>query len=48
LAAQASRQQRFKIADDILDNSGSPLLARAAVALLHKKYTQLSAQALLE
>ena len=48
LAAQASRQRRLKFADDILDNSGSPVLAHAAVVLLHKKYMQLSAQAVLE
>lgn len=44
LAAQASRVQRLKIADDALDNSGSLLRARDEVALLHKKYMQLAQQ----
>ena len=42
LAAQASREQRLKIADDILDNSGSPEQARLAVAKLHQKYSKLA------
>ena len=43
LAAQATREQRLKIADDVLDNSGSFVQTRDEVLLLHKKYTQLSA-----
>ncbi len=43
LAAQANRAQRLKIADDVLDNSGSPAAARAKVASLHEKYIYLSA-----
>ena len=43
LTAQASRDQRLKIADDILNNSGSPEQARQEVAELHKKYTELAA-----
>jgi dephospho-CoA kinase len=43
LASQAERMQRSAIADDILDNSGSLMQIRRKVALLHKKYTQLSA-----
>ena len=42
LASQASRSQRLKIADDILDNSGSPEQARKAVARLHQKYLALA------
>ncbi len=43
LQAQASRAQRLKIADDILDNSGSPSQARKKVAQLHLKYKKLAA-----
>ena len=42
LASQVSRAQRLKIADDILDNSGSLTQARLEVEKLHKKYTQLA------
>jgi dephospho-CoA kinase len=42
LASQASRSQRLEIADDILDNSGSPVQARKAVARLHRKYLALA------
>jgi dephospho-CoA kinase len=42
LAAQANRQQRLGIADDILDNSGSTADARLKVAQLHLKYLQLA------
>ena len=42
LASQASRAQRLEIADDILDNSGTPTQARMAVADLHKKYMRLA------
>lgn len=42
LAAQASREQRLKIADDILSNSDSPIQARHEVATLHKKYSKLA------
>ena len=42
LASQVSRAQRLKIADDILDNSGSPKRARQAVAQLHQKYLKLA------
>lgn len=44
LASQANREQRIKIADDVLDNSGSPKQARDAVAQLHKKYSRLAAK----
>lgn len=42
LASQASRQQRLEIADDILDNSGSPEEAKNIVAQLNQKYLQLA------
>ena len=42
LASQASREQRLKIADDILDNSGSPDQARFKVAELNLKYLKLA------
>jgi len=45
LASQASRSQRIAIADDILDNSGSPAEARSAVAQLHLKYHALAQKA---
>jgi dephospho-CoA kinase len=43
LASQLSREQRLTLADDILDNSGSPAQARDQVGQLHKKYTRLAA-----
>ena len=42
LAAQASREQRLRIADDVLNNSGSVQQARDAVALLNTKYVYLA------
>lgn len=42
LAIQASREQRLEIADDILNNSGSPVQTRRDVEMLHKKYTKLA------
>jgi dephospho-CoA kinase len=44
LAAQAGRSDRLKIADDVLDNSGSPEQARRKVARLHQKYLQLASK----
>ena len=44
LAAQASREQRLSIADDVLDNSASPEDALGKVAQLHQKYLQLAKQ----
>ena len=48
LAAQISRAQRLKIADDILENSSSPARVCAIVASLHEKYLNMSAQAVLK
>lgn len=42
LAAQAGREQRLAIADDVLLNSASPEQARLEVARLHEIYTQLA------
>lgn len=42
LDSQPSREQRFNIADDILDNSRSVERTRDEVKLLHKKYLQLA------
>jgi dephospho-CoA kinase len=42
LAAQANREQRLGIADDILDNSGSTADARLKVAQLHLQFLQLA------
>lgn len=46
LEAQASRAQRLKIADDVLENSDSPGTALAKVASLHEKYLNMSAQSI--
>ncbi len=45
LASQASRAERLKIADDVLDNSGTPEQARRKVAELHLKYLRMAATA---
>ncbi len=42
LASQLNREQRLKIADDILDNSGSPEQARLEVSRLNRKYLSLA------
>jgi dephospho-CoA kinase len=38
MATQASRAARRAIADDVLDNSGTPAELEAAVADLHRRY----------
>ena len=43
LAAQVSREKRLACADDIIDNSGAPETIEPRVALLHRRYLQLSA-----
>lgn len=45
LAAQASREQRLAIADDVLVNDGTPQALRSNVASLHEKYQRLAAGA---
>jgi dephospho-CoA kinase len=43
LAAQATREQRLAIADDVLDNSGELENLPQKVAILHQRYLQLAA-----
>ena len=45
LAAQATREQRLAVADDVIENMGSPDAIASAVARLHAKYQQLATQA---
>lgn len=42
LASQANREDRLSIADDVLDNSGSPGAIVAEVLQLHQKYINLA------
>lgn len=42
LAAQASREQRLALADDIIDNTGSIATLDARVAALHARYLELA------
>ena len=42
IASQATNEQRLRIADDILDNSGSPQDLRNKVVQLHLKYIDLA------
>lgn len=44
LASQAGREQRLAIADDVLENSGSPEMTRLAVAKLNGLYSKLAAE----
>ncbi len=44
LAAQASREQRLAIADDVLVNDGERTILYPQVAALHLKYLQMAAQ----
>lgn len=46
LAVQAKREDRLKIADDIIDNTGNKEDIRRLVFLLHKKYLATAEQAL--
>ncbi len=45
IAAQASRESRLAIADDVIDNSGRSDAVDAEVKRLHQRYLQLAAQA---
>ncbi|HHT0276998.1 TPA: dephospho-CoA kinase [Klebsiella oxytoca] len=45
LAAQATREQRLAVADDVIENMGSPDVIASAVARLHAKYQCLASQA---
>jgi dephospho-CoA kinase len=40
IAAQATREQRRAIADDLVDNSGTPEAARVQVDALHRRYLE--------
>ncbi len=42
LAAQASREQRLAIADDVINNIADPAALTAQVATLHEKYLKLA------
>jgi len=44
LASQSSRADRLRLADDIVENTGTQASARRKVAQLHQKYTQLAAR----
>jgi dephospho-CoA kinase len=43
LASQASRAERLRLADDILENSGPPKDLRDRVERLHRRYLGLAA-----
>ncbi|CDG47259.1 dephospho-CoA kinase [Serratia symbiotica] len=45
LSAQATREQRLAIADDIIDNSGIALEIEQSVDALHRRYLELAASA---
>ncbi len=45
LAAQVSREQRLAIADDVIENTGTPDAVASDVARLHEKYLTLASQA---
>ena len=45
LAAQASREARLAVADDVIDNNGTPDSLSGDVARLHQRYLALAAQA---
>jgi dephospho-CoA kinase len=42
LAAQADRERRLALADDVIDNAGSPAALDAAVERLHRGYMELT------
>jgi dephospho-CoA kinase len=43
LANQATREQRLAVADDVIDNSGDPVMLDAQVTALHQRYLALTA-----
>lgn len=45
LAAQASREQRLAIADDVINNEGEPETVRQQVENLHRQYLMLASRA---
>jgi len=42
LSAQATREQRLEIADDVIDNNGSLSTTRQRIRALHRKYRRLA------
>lgn len=44
LAAQATREARLAVADDVIDNNGAPDAIASDVAHLHARYLQLASQ----
>lgn len=44
LAAQATRDARLAVADDVIDNNGAPEAIKPDVARLHARYLQLASQ----
>ena len=44
LAAQATREARLAVADDVIDNNGAPDAIASDVARLHTRYLQLASQ----
>lgn len=44
LAAQATREARLAVADDVIDNNGAPDAIASDVARLHAYYLQLASQ----
>ncbi len=44
LAAQASREARLAVADDVIDNNGAPDAIALDVARLHARYLELALQ----
>ncbi len=45
LAAQATREARLAVADDVINNNGTPDAIASDVARLHAHYLELAAQA---
>lgn len=45
IAAQATREQRLAVADDVIDNNGAPDAIALDVARLHARYLELAHQA---
>ncbi len=45
LASQSSRADRLRLADDVLENSGTIAATRQRIDLLHKKYLELAKEA---
>ncbi len=45
LAAQATREARLAVADDVIDNNGAPDAIASDVARLHAQYLTFAAQA---